>query len=169
VRSELNIPPSAILEASAKLDVTGDFLFTSVTYKADDIIPVWLDRNRILIERMARVTKLFPENPLSSSAVPAQKVDAAVVQTLGMVQVNCPGLTIYLRVGDVIDLAAERGRLAKERTRIEGEVQKVEAKLGSEAFVSRAPVEIVEENRERLASWQAEITRLDAALARIAG
>ncbi|NBQ76759.1 MAG: hypothetical protein EBU14_15665, partial [Acetobacteraceae bacterium] len=63
----------------------------------------------------------------------------------------------------------ERARLLKERARIEGEVQKVEAKLGSEAFVSRAPVEIVEENRERLASWQAEIARLDAALARIAG
>jgi valyl-tRNA synthetase len=73
-----------------------------------------------------------------------------------------------LPLADVIDFAAERARLAKERTRIEGEVQKVEAKLGSEAFVSRAPVEIVEENRERLASWQAEIARLDAALARIA-
>jgi valyl-tRNA synthetase len=76
--------------------------------------------------------------------------------------------TLMLPLADVIDFAAERARLGKERTRIEGEVQKVEAKLGSEAFVSRAPVEIVEENRERLAAWQAEIARLDAALARIA-
>jgi valyl-tRNA synthetase len=73
-----------------------------------------------------------------------------------------------LPLADVIDFAAERARLGKERMRIEGEVQKVEAKLGSEAFVSRAPVEIVEENRERLAAWQAELARLDAALARIA-
>jgi valyl-tRNA synthetase len=86
-----------------------------------------------------------------------------------VVQAVLDETTLMLPLADVIDFAAERARLAKERTRIEGEVQKVEAKLGSEAFVSRAPVEIVEENRERLASWQAEITRLDAALARIAG
>ncbi len=87
----------------------------------------------------------------------------------GVVQAVLDETTLMLPLADVIDFAAERARLAKERTRIEGEVQKVEAKLGSEAFVSRAPVEIVEENRERLASWQAEIARLDAALARIAG
>jgi valyl-tRNA synthetase len=87
----------------------------------------------------------------------------------GVVQAVLDETTLMLPLADVIDFAAERARLAKERTRIEGEVQKVEAKLGSETFVSRAPVEIVEENRERLASWQAEIARLDAALARIAG
>jgi valyl-tRNA synthetase len=86
----------------------------------------------------------------------------------GVVQAVLDETTLMLPLADVIDFAAERARLGKERTRIEGEVQKVEAKLGSEAFVSRAPVEIVEENRERLASWQAEIARLDAALARIA-
>jgi valyl-tRNA synthetase len=87
----------------------------------------------------------------------------------GVVQAVLDETTLMLPLADVIDFAAERARLAKERTRIEGEVQKVEAKLGSETFVSRAPVEIVEENRERLAAWQAEIARLDAALARIAG
>ena len=34
-------------------------------------------------------------------------------------------------------------------------------------FIARAPEEIVEENRERLAGYQAEMARLDAALARI--
>ncbi|MCA3322437.1 MAG: valine--tRNA ligase [Roseomonas sp.] len=87
----------------------------------------------------------------------------------GVVQAVLDETTLMLPLADVIDFAAERARLAKERSRVEGEVQKVEAKLGSEAFISRAPVEIVEENRERLAAWQAEIARLDAALARIAG
>jgi len=86
----------------------------------------------------------------------------------GVVQAVLDETTLMLPLADVIDFAAERARLAKERIRVEGEVQKVEAKLGSEAFISRAPVEIVEENRERLAAWQAEIARLDAALARIA-
>jgi valyl-tRNA synthetase len=85
-----------------------------------------------------------------------------------VVQAVLDETTLMLPLADVIDFAAERARLGKERMRIEGEVQKVEAKLGSEAFVSRAPAEIVEENRERLAAWQAEIARLGAALARIA-
>jgi len=86
----------------------------------------------------------------------------------GVVQAVVDETTLMLPLADVIDFAAERARLAKERTRVEGEVRKVEAKLGSEAFISRAPVDIVEENRERLAAWLAEIARLDAALARIA-
>jgi valyl-tRNA synthetase len=169
VRSELNIPPSAELQASFIIDSSRPFSIWSMTHTPDKIVPVWLDRNREAIRRMARVSGLFQENFGNSAKVTAEQVNAEVVKSLGMVQVPGPGLTIYLRVGDVIDFAAERARLAKERTRIEGEVQKVEAKLGSETFVSRAPVEIVEENRERLASWQAEIARLDAALARIAG
>ena len=168
VRSELNIPPSAELQASFIVDSSRPFLIWSMTHAPDENVPVWLDRNREAIRRMARVSGLFRENFGNSGKVAAEQVNAEVVKSLGMVQVPSPGLTIYLRVGDVIDFAAERARLAKERTRIEGEVQKVEAKLGSEAFISRAPVEIVEENRERLAAWQAEIARLDAALARIA-
>jgi valyl-tRNA synthetase len=57
-----------------------------------------------------------------------------------------------LPLADVIDLAAERARLAKERARVAGEAEKTEAKLGSEVFVSRAPEEIVQENRDRLAA-----------------
>ncbi len=40
-------------------------------------------------------------------------------------------------------------------------------KLANADFVRRAPEEVVEENRERLAGFEAEITRLDAALRRI--
>ena len=49
----------------------------------------------------------------------------------------------------------------------EAEIRKVEAKLGNADFVARAKEEVVEENRERLVAFRAEITRLDAALARL--
>jgi len=68
----------------------------------------------------------------------------------------------------VIDLAAERARLAKERGKAESEAKKINAKLANADFIARAPEEIVEENRERLAAAEAEMARLDAALARIA-
>ena len=41
-------------------------------------------------------------------------------------------------------------------------------KLGNADFIARAPEDIVEENRERLAGMAAEMGRLEAALRRIA-
>ena len=87
----------------------------------------------------------------------------------GVVQAVLDETTLMLPLADVVDFAAERARLAKERARLAGDIEKTEAKLANESFVSRAPVEIVEENRERVATWRAEIARLDAAMARISG
>ena len=87
----------------------------------------------------------------------------------GVAQVVVGEATVMLPLADVIDLGAERARLAKARGQAEGEARKIAAKLGNTDFVARAPEEVVEENRERLAAAEAEMARLDAALARIAG
>ncbi|MFT8763744.1 MAG: hypothetical protein ABF809_07095, partial [Gluconobacter potus] len=58
--------------------------------------------------------------------------------------------------------------LAKEITRIEGEILKVTRKLDNADFVARAKPEVVEENRERLATFQSDLERLKAALGRLA-
>ena len=65
--------------------------------------------------------------------------------------------TYALPVGDVIDLKAEGARLQKEIKKLADEIGKIDAKLGNAAFVSRAPEEVVEEQRERRS--QAEQTR----------
>ena len=57
-------------------------------------------------------------------------------------------------VHDVIDEAAERERLNKELARVGKEIVVCEKKLGNPKFVDRAPAEVVEENRERLAEYQ---------------
>ena len=49
------------------------------------------------------------------------------------------------------------------------DLNEIAAKLNNPDFVSRAPEEVVEENRERLDAARAEVARLDAALARVAG
>jgi valyl-tRNA synthetase len=77
--------------------------------------------------------------------------------------------TLMLPLADVIDLNAERARLAKARAGAEAEAKKLGAKLANADFVARAKEEVVEENRERLAAAEAEIARLDAALRRIGG
>ena len=68
----------------------------------------------------------------------------------------------------VIDLDAEREPARQgPRAKAVGEAQKVAQKLDNADFVRRAPEEVVEENRERLAAFEQEIARLEAAIARI--
>ena len=71
---------------------------------------------------------------------------------------------VYLPLEGLIDIEAERARLGKELEKVRGEVGKVEAKLTSESFTSRAPAEVVEEHRQRLADWQAQAAQLDEML-----
>src|SRR5690606_33438879 len=54
-----------------------------------------------------------------------------------------------------VDVDAERQRLDKEIARVEGEVRKAQAKLGNANFVERAPAAVVEQERERLAAFEA--------------
>jgi valyl-tRNA synthetase len=75
--------------------------------------------------------------------------------------------TLVLPLAGVIDLDAERARLARDVGRAEEEVEKLVRKLDNADFVNRAKPEVVEENRERLAAARAQLARLKAALQRI--
>jgi valyl-tRNA synthetase len=66
-----------------------------------------------------------------------------------------------------VDVAAERERIAREITRLEGEIAKASAQLANESFVARAPTHIVAQWRERLAGFQATLERLKPQLERL--
>jgi valyl-tRNA synthetase len=66
-----------------------------------------------------------------------------------------------------IDVAAERERLAKEITRVEAEIAKVNSKLGNESFVARAPAAVVAQENERLVNFSATIAKLREQFAKL--
>ena len=66
-----------------------------------------------------------------------------------------------------IDVAAEKARLSKEIARIEGEIAKANGKLSNEAFVSKAPAAVLEQERKRVADFTATLGRLRDQLTRL--
>ncbi len=66
-----------------------------------------------------------------------------------------------------IDVAAEKARLGKELARLEGEVVKANGKLGNESFVARAPAAVIDQERKRLADFEATIAKIQDQLARL--
>ncbi|MFF7282340.1 valine--tRNA ligase [Streptomyces griseorubiginosus] len=70
------------------------------------------------------------------------------------------GATVALDLSGTIDVAAERKRLAKDLASAEKEKAQAEAKLGNEAFLAKAPDNVVEKIRTRLTKAEGDIVRL---------
>ncbi|MEJ7687644.1 MAG: valine--tRNA ligase [Variovorax sp.] len=66
-----------------------------------------------------------------------------------------------------IDKAAEKSRIAKEITRIDGEILKVNGKLDNQAFVAKAPPAVIEQERKRRADFATTLDRLREQLVRL--
>jgi valyl-tRNA synthetase len=139
VRQGLNVPPAA----------QPALLVVDVTAAQRGV----LERNAALVQRLLRVTEL-------------RFVDAAPE---GSIPYVVEGATLALPVAEFIDLAAERARLTKEVAGHASEIDKLGKKLGNPDFVARAPEEVVEENRERLAEAEAAKAKLEEALRRLRG
>ncbi|MCA6272785.1 MAG: class I tRNA ligase family protein, partial [Phenylobacterium sp.] len=138
VRSELNVP----LGARPPLLVV----------EADPAQAAVLAAYAPVIGQMLRVSEVRVEASAPTGAIPY------VVQ----------GATLALPVAEFIDLAAEKARLSKEIAGLAATAEQTRRKLDNPDFVARAPEEVVEENRERLAEVEAARERLQSALARLA-
>lgn len=137
VRSEMNVP------AGAKVPVE--------IVSAGPQTRQRVERNQPAIERLARV------NAISfTSTVPAN----AAQMVLGEA-------TIALPLEGVIDLGAEKARLAKDIDKLEGEIGKIDKKLGNAQFLAKAPDEVVAEQRDRRNEAATRLERVSAALSRL--
>jgi len=66
-----------------------------------------------------------------------------------------------------VDPAVERERHSKEIARLEGDIAKATAKLANEAFVARAPADVVAQERSRLADLTGRLEALRELLKRL--
>ena len=105
------------------------------------------------IKRLARVSEI-------SSAPAAPQ---------GSVQLVVRGETAALPLKGVIDIAAERARLTKEMQKADADIARVDAKLGNPNFMSRAPEEVVEEEKEKREEALARKAKIAEALERLKG
>ncbi|WNL45364.1 valine--tRNA ligase [Dyella sp. BiH032] len=69
-------------------------------------------------------------------------------------------MRVLIPLAGLIDVDAEKARLAKEISRIESEIKKCEGKLGNANFVANAPAEVVAQERQRIADWGTQLTAL---------
>jgi valyl-tRNA synthetase len=66
-----------------------------------------------------------------------------------------------LALGGIVDPEKEKTRLLARAGKVRQELNKARGKLANEAFVARAPVEIVEEERRRVAVAEAALEDLE--------
>jgi valyl-tRNA synthetase len=76
-----------------------------------------------------------------------------------------PPLEVYVVLEGLVDFDAERARLAKERQKKAGDLEKLEKKLGNEGFLSKAAPAVVEKARTDAADLKAAIDQIDQQLA----
>ena len=67
-----------------------------------------------------------------------------------------------------VDVAAEKIRLSKEITRLEGEITKAQNKLGNEAFVAKAPPAVIAQEKQRVTDFSDTVVKMREQLARLA-
>lgn len=77
------------------------------------------------------------------------------------------GLEIFVPLEGLIDLDAERARLEKELKQIDGWITGANKKLGNAGFVAKAPPEVVEREKARVAELEEKRTAISANLSEL--
>ncbi|MFP8778737.1 valine--tRNA ligase [Hydrogenophaga sp. RWCD_12] len=137
LRGELNVSPSTRLP----LYVVGDTAF--------------MRENAAVLQGLAKLSEVKVFEDEAAWATAAQAAPVAVVGEAR--------LCLFME----IDVAAEKARLSKEATRLEGEIAKANAKLGNEAFVAKAPPSVLEQEKKRVADFGATLAKVREQLARL--
>ena len=130
-RAEMNVPPSKKAELRI---VTGQ--------------PEAYRQGLHFIQRLAYASEVaFPES--------------APADVTGLVSIVTHDATAYLPLSELVDLAAERERIAKELEKAKNGLRITEGKLSNEKFVAHAPENVVNAEREKVTKYKELIAKLE--------
>ena len=73
-------------------------------------------------------------------------------------------LEIYLPLGGIVDLGAEKERLGKEIEKLSMECGKIGKRLEDKKFIQRAPADVVAREKERFGEMEDRWKRLESIL-----
>jgi valyl-tRNA synthetase len=136
VRSQMHVPPGTSIRVLVHTD--------------DPELERVLDATREMSSALVRVSEL---NVGPDVRKPAHSASAVI-----------RGGTLFIPLEGIIDFEVEKGRLAKESERLTSLIAGAEKKLANENFVRRAKAQVVEREREKLASLQGDLEKVSAAL-----
>jgi valyl-tRNA synthetase len=139
IRGEMDVPPGK--QIAAVLDCRS----------ADS--ETILNTGEKYVRALARVGELV-------CGVGVARPEKAATQVAGDVEILLP-------LAGLIDVDAEVARLAKEIGKVEKDVELFEKKLGNEAFVAKAPPEVLEKDRGKLAEAKEKLGILQQSLEKI--
>jgi len=139
IRAERGVDPGRYVEAYVSCDGS---------------LPT-LEATRPLVEALARVRPLHLVS--DAAATPKTSVASAVLSEAHIV----------LPLAGLIDVESERSRLAEQVREAEGEVGRLEQKLGNEQFRSKAPAEVVAREEEKLVAAHSRAEGLRGRLAEL--
>jgi valyl-tRNA synthetase len=132
IRSGMNIAPSKALPILLQ------------NGSAQDI--AWLDANEVFIKSLARTESI-------TWLTAGDEAPDAATSLIGEMRLLVP-------MAGLIDKEAELARLGKEIDRLQGEVQRTEGKLSNEKFVGKAPAEVVDKEKAKLAEAKSALESL---------
>jgi len=137
VRAETNVPASV----EAEIVLVG----------AGDENAVWVERHQSAIRRLAR----------------ASGVSLADVAPPNSAQAVVGEVVVCLPLAGLVDIDAERARLAKEVARLEKELGKIDGRLNNERFLEKADAETIDEQRQKRDETSVRLEKLRAAIGRL--
>jgi valyl-tRNA synthetase len=141
LRGEMNVSPATRLPLFVMASGADEALF--------------LKQSAPVLQALAKLSEVRVFNDEAAWSAAAQAAPVAVVG----------GARICLHME--IDVAAEKLRLGKEATRLEGEITKANGKLGNQAFVAKAPAAVIDLERKRVADFEATLAKLKDQLTRL--
>ncbi len=136
-----------IRQIRGEMDIAPGKRLPVVVQDADPADSQRIEQHRLYLQNVARLERI---DTLDAGTEPPTSATAL----LGTMKILVP-------MAGLVDVAAERERLFKQREKAAAELQKVTAKLGNENFVARAPEDVVAKEQARRITLETEIGQLD--------